>query len=130
MANLDSNLKKQVKRLHQLTVCTRWLFVLGCWLTLGSLGIWRLQEEIGLWREHFTWVAVRYAIVYNRIPALCLAFCIGVTAATLIWQTNYTLRGLSAQQRQRLEKQVKKIQAIGPRHPLWKWLNSSNWKIM
>jgi hypothetical protein len=126
MSNLDPNLKRQVQRLHQLTVCARWLFVAGCWITLGSFGIWGLREEIPLWQEHFTWVAVRYALVFNRIPAFSLAFCIGVTAAVLVWQSNYTFRGLSAQEKQRLEKEVRKIHAIGPRHPLWKWINFSN----
>jgi hypothetical protein len=123
MANLDPNLKRQVRRLHQLTVCARWLFVVGSWMTLGSFGIWGLREDIALWREHFTWVAVRYAIAFNRIPSLCLAFCIGVTAAVLIWQTQHIFWGLSAEEKQSLEKQVKKIQSFGPRHPLWKWIN-------
>ncbi|MCU0536694.1 MAG: hypothetical protein MUD14_22630 [Hydrococcus sp. Prado102] len=123
MTNLDPNLKRQVQRLYQLYVCARWLFVVGSWLTLGSLGIWGLREEIAFWREHFTWVAVRYAIAYNRIPSLCLAFCIGVTTAVLIWQTQTMFWGLSAEEKQRLERQAKRIHAIGPRHPLWKWIN-------
>ncbi|OKH24841.1 hypothetical protein NIES593_06395 [Hydrococcus rivularis NIES-593] len=122
MTNLDPNLKRQVRRLHQLTVGARWLFVAVCWMTLGSFGIWGLREEIPLWQEHFTWVAVRYAIAFNRIPALCLAFCIGVTAAVLVWQNNHRFGGLSVQEKQRLEKEVRKIHAIGPRHPLWKWI--------
>ncbi|MBF2018988.1 MAG: hypothetical protein IGR93_02455 [Hydrococcus sp. C42_A2020_068] len=122
MANLDPNLKRQVQRLYQLTVCARWLFVVGCWMTLGSFGIWGLREEIPLWQEHFTWVAVRYAIAFNRIPALCLAFCIGVTAAVLVWQSNHRFGGLSVQEKRRLEKEVRKIHAIGSRHPLWKWI--------
>ena len=37
-----------------------------------------------LWHTHFTWVALRYAIAFNRLPALGLSFCIGLTVATLI----------------------------------------------
>lgn len=122
MTNLDPNLEKQVQRLHQLTIYGRWLFVVGCWMTIGSFGIWGLREDISLWREHFTWAAVRYAIVFNHIPAFCVAFCIGITTAVLVWQSQNTFRGLSVEERQRLEKQVRKINAIGSRHPLWKWL--------
>jgi hypothetical protein len=122
MINLDPNLEKQVQRLHQLTIYGRWLFVVVCWMTIGSYGIWGLREDISLWREYFTWAAVRYAIVFNRIPAFCVAFCIGITTAVLVWQSQNTFRGLSVEERQRLEKQVRKINAIGSRHPLWKWL--------
>jgi hypothetical protein len=122
MTSSDPNLKKQVQRLHQLTIYGRWLFVIGCWCTLGVFGIWGLREDIALWREHFTWVAVRYSIIYNRLPAFCLAFCIGSTAAVLIWQSRIVLKGLSTEERQHLEKQVRKIHALGSRHPLWKWI--------
>jgi uncharacterized paraquat-inducible protein A len=126
MTNLDSNLKRQMQRLHQLTVVARWLFVFACWITLGSFGIWGLREDISLWQEYFTWAAVRYAIFFNRIPSLCLAFCIGITTAVLVWQSHHILRGLSDEEKRRLEKQVKKIHAIGPRHPLWRWINPSH----
>ncbi|MGK7873441.1 MAG: hypothetical protein AB4426_09045 [Xenococcaceae cyanobacterium] len=122
MTHLDPNFRRQVQRLYQLTVYSRWLFVVCCWISLGSLGIWGLRGEISLWLEHFTWTAVRYALVYNRLPSFCLAFCIGITAAVLIWQSNNILRGLSPKQRYRLEQQVKKIRAKGPSHPLWKWV--------
>lgn len=122
MTSSDPNFKKQVQRLHQLTIYGRWLFVIGCWSTLGVFGVWGLREEFTLWQEYFTWAAVRYAIVYNRLPAFCLAFCIGVTTAVLVWQSRCILKGLSTEERQRLEKQVRKIHALGSRHPLWKWI--------
>jgi hypothetical protein len=125
--NLDPDLKRQVQRLHQINLWMRWLFVIGCWLILGSFGIWGLREDIALWRDYFTWTAVRYALMFNRVPALCLAFCLGVTITTLLRQSDYTFRGLSAlstEEKQQLERTVRKIRAIGPRHPLWKWLHS------
>ncbi len=125
MTNFDPNFRRQVQRLHQLTVYGRWLFVVCCWISLGSLGIWGLRAEISLWLEHFTWTAVRYSLVYNRLPTFCLAFCIGITAAVLIWQSNNVLRGIPAKERLRLEKQVKKICTSGPTHPLWRWVCKS-----
>lgn len=122
LTNSNSRFQQQVQRLHQLTVYSRWLFVVVCWLSLGSFGIWGLRDEFRLWREHLTWAAVRYGLAYNMIPATCLFFCVGVTGAVLTWQSRNILRGLSPQERRSLEKQVKRIQAIGPRHPLWKWV--------
>lgn len=122
MKNPDPNLRQQVRRLYHLTIYGRWLFVIICWSSLGVLGILGLRGEIALWREHFTWVALRYALAYNRLPTLCLAFCLGITIAVLVWQSKNILQGLSLEERLRLEKQVKKIQASGPRHPLWKWV--------
>jgi|JI8StandDraft_2_1071088.scaffolds.fasta_scaffold05955_4 hypothetical protein len=58
-------------------------------MTIGSLSLWALRDEILLWQSHFTWVAVRYAIVFNRLPAFGLAFCIGLTVATLISHSHH-----------------------------------------
>ncbi len=122
MKSVDLEFKKQVQRLHQLTVCARWLVVLCCWISLGSLGIWGLRQEISLWLEYFTWAAVRYGLYYNRLPTFCLALCIGMTVAVLVWQSRNILRGIPAKERQYLEQQVKRIRASGPSHPLWKWV--------
>lgn len=124
MTEGDRNLDRQVKRLHHLTVWGRWSFAIGCWLSLGIYGTWGLRSEIALWWQYFTWTAVRYAL-YNRIPAFCLAFCIGITAAILVWQSKNILFGISARERYRLEQQVKEIRASGPSHPLWKWVCKS-----
>lgn len=118
----DLNLKKSVQRLYQLTACSRWLFVSICWLSLGAFGLWGLHHEIALWQEHLTWAALRYGLTYNLLPAFCLFFCLGITAAVSVWQGQRLLLGLSRQERQRLERQVKRIYASGPRHPLWKWV--------
>lgn len=125
LTNLDPQLQKQVQRLHQLTVCGRWLFVAFCWLSLGTFGIWGLRDEIKLWREHFTWSALRYGIAYNIVPAMGLFFCVGITGAVLTWQSRNILMGISPRERQKLENQVKKIQAQGSHHPLWIWVISN-----
>ncbi|ACK73380.1 conserved hypothetical protein [Gloeothece citriformis PCC 7424] len=122
MTNPDPNFNKQVQRLHQLTVYGRWGFVILSWLSLGSFGIWGLREEFKLWQQYFTWTAVRYAIAYNFVPAVCLFFCIGITGAVLVWQSRNLFSGIPSEERQRLEQQVRKIKAIGKRHPLWKWV--------
>lgn len=118
----EAQFRQQVKRLHQLTVCGRWLFVLFCWIFLGSFGVWGLRDEIRLWKQHLTWAAVRYGLAYNLLPAACLFFCVGITGAVLTWQSRNILKGIPARERYRLAKEVKKIKARGPRHPLWKWV--------
>lgn len=118
----NPNFDKQVQRLHQLTVYGRWGFVILSWGSLGSFGIWGLREEIKLWQQYLTWTAVRYGLAYNILPSVCLFFCIGITAAVLVWQSRNILYGIPAHERQRLEKQVQKIKAMGTRHPLWKWV--------
>ena len=57
-----STFQLQLQRLHRLTVLARWSLVVVLWLSLGSLSIWGLRREISLWLEHFTWVAVWYAL--------------------------------------------------------------------
>jgi hypothetical protein len=121
MIERDPNLKRPMQKLHQLTVYGRWFVVAFCWLSLGSFGIWGLREEIPLWQEYFTWTAVRYGLAYHVPSTFCLAFCLGLTMAVLIWQSRNILWGMPTREKQRLEKQVKKIYASGPTHPLWNW---------
>ena len=122
MTELDPNLKKQVQKLHRITVYMRWLTVILCWLTLGLFGFWGLREEIGLWFDYFTWSAVRYAIYFNFLPSLCLAFCIGITLSVLIWQSRNIIWGLPIQEKYLLQQRVKRILAAGSSHPLWRFI--------
>ena len=122
MAELEPKLNRQVEKLHQLTVYARWLLVLFCWSTIGIFGLLSLRTEINLWFEYFTWSAVRYGISYNLLPSLCVAFCIGLTLSVLVWQSRNILWGLPAQERYRLQQQVKRIMAAGSSHPLWKFI--------
>ncbi|MBR8827841.1 MAG: hypothetical protein DSM107014_08050 [Gomphosphaeria aponina SAG 52.96 = DSM 107014] len=126
MSNFQPELQKQVENLYKLTIYFRWIVVVCSWLTLGSFGIWGLQEEFSLWHEYFTFAAVRYGLAYNLLPSFSLAFCIGITVAVLMRQTiNFFRGGISAKERKSLEKQVQKIMATGPSHPLWKWITDN-----
>ncbi|MEA5510430.1 hypothetical protein VB715_11700 [Crocosphaera sp. UHCC 0190] len=122
MSDRDPSLTRQIERLYEFNLYRRWLFVMICWLTLGQFALWQLRGEFTLWREHFTWVAVRYGLAFNLIPAFSLFFCIGVTGAVLVWQSLHILNGLSPREKMRLENQVRQIRQSGPGHPLWKWV--------
>ncbi|GAB4529011.1 MAG: hypothetical protein Tsb0014_10670 [Pleurocapsa sp.] len=120
----NSKLNRQIKRLYQLTVYARWLFILISWLTIGAYAIYSLREEIARLFNYFTWSAVYYSLHFNFVPTICLAFCIGLTTSVLVWQSRNILWGLPTKEKQKLEQQVKKIMASGNKHPLWKWINS------
>lgn len=85
-----------------------------------------MREEIELWREYFTWAAVRYGLAYNLLPTFGLFFCIAITIAVLVGQSQVILQGLSEREKYRLERQVKQIYAAGPHHPLWHWIFGRN----
>jgi hypothetical protein len=122
METNNSNFQRQVEKLYQLTVYARWLFILCCWLTLGTYALWQMRREIALLFDYFTWAAVRYGLIFNLLPAFCLSFCIGITVSVLLWQSRNIICGLPVQERKYLEKQVNKILAAGRKHPLWKWI--------
>jgi hypothetical protein len=118
----DPNFTQQVQRLYRMTVYGRWFVVAILWGSIGLLSLWSLRSEIALWRQHFTWVAVRYALIYNRFSTLGLGLCIGMTAAVLVWQSRNILWGLPTEEQNRLEQQVHRIRKQGTSHPLWKWI--------
>jgi hypothetical protein len=119
----DPELKRQVQRLHELTVCSRWLLIIVSWLTLGVFSLWTLREDIELLQEHFTWSAVRFGLAYHRLAAICLGLCVGLTTAVLLWQSRNIIWGLPEKERKQLEQKVLKIRAQGASHPLWKWIS-------
>jgi hypothetical protein len=121
-SDFDPMLKAQVKRLHTLTVYGRWMLVLLLWTTLAPISLWGWHYEISLLRSYFTWVALQYGIIYNPLPALGLAFCIGMTLAVLVWQSRNLVLGIPHQEQKRLEQQVRRISQQGSSHPLWKWV--------
>ncbi|MDB9313770.1 hypothetical protein PN462_11720, partial [Spirulina sp. CS-785/01] len=112
-----------VARLHQLTVYTRWFFVFLCWLLFAPFALWSLREDIELMLDYFTWAALRYSLAFNPIAAFCLAFCIGLTTAVLIWQSRNIIWGISPQEQLRLQRQAQQILSQGKSHPLWRWVN-------
>ncbi len=119
---IESDFQQQVERLHQLTVYMRWGVVVLLWLTVGLASLWGFRYEIELLKEHFTWAALRYGILFNRLPSLGLALCIGMTLSVLYWQTRNIVWGRSPKWQQRLEKQVLRIRQQGQQHPLWDWV--------
>ncbi|MEM7592963.1 MAG: hypothetical protein AAF383_15845 [Cyanobacteria bacterium P01_A01_bin.83] len=123
MSNLQSDFKRKVAKLHRITVYGRWLFVLVSWFTLGLYALWHLKDEIALWFDYFTWAAVYYTFHFNFVPTFCLAFCVGITLSVLIWQSRNIILGLPAQEQRNLVRRVKKIEAEGKKHPLWRWIN-------
>jgi hypothetical protein len=124
MASTDPAFAQQVQRLHQLAIYGRWLFVCCLWLTIAPFSLWELREDILLWRQHFTWVAVQYALFYHPLSTLGLASCIGMTAAVLIWQSRNILFGIPKGEIKRLEQKVCQIRQQGQSHPLWKWIDN------
>ncbi|MGB7440784.1 MAG: hypothetical protein WA919_06925 [Coleofasciculaceae cyanobacterium] len=119
---LDPIFKEQVTRLHRLNVYGRWLLVFILWITVGSLSFWGWRYEISLLQEHFTWAALQYGIIYNRLPALGFAICIGMTTSVLVWQSRNILFGMPRQEQKLLEQRARKICQQGASHPLWKWV--------
>jgi hypothetical protein len=118
----DAIFRQQVDRLHHLTVYGRWLFVLGLWLTVGTLSLWGLRYPIELIHEYFTWAAVYYGLHFHPLPTIGLATCIAFTTAVLVWQSRNILLGLPKRDRERLERQVLRIRKQGRSHPLWKYV--------
>jgi hypothetical protein len=117
---IDPAFQQQVDRLHQLTVYGRWAAVGLLWLTIGALSLWGLRYPIALALENFTWAALRYGLVFNRLAAIGLTICISTTAAVLVWQIRNALWGLPTLDRQRLQHQVCRIRKQGSGHPLWR----------
>lgn len=119
-------LQAQVQRLYRITIYCRLLIALFLWITIGSLSIWSLRREISLWIDHFTWVSVRYALAYNKMPACGLGLCLGITTSILVWQSRHLLWGISSEEQKSLEQKVRQIKHQGPTHPLWKWVIQNN----
>jgi hypothetical protein len=116
----DRTFEQQIQRLYEISLQRRWLFVATCWLTLGAYGIWGLRQQISLGFDYFTWALVRYSVVFDPIPSLCVGFCVATTVSSLVGQSRNILFGFSPQYRRHLEKQLWRIRALGTRHPLWK----------
>jgi hypothetical protein len=96
----------EISRLHRRQVYRRWLTVGLCWLVLAPLSLWAVRDELALMHDYFTWVALRYAIAYNRLPAIGLGFCIAITISTLVWQSCNILFGFSPGYQKQLLRQA------------------------
>jgi hypothetical protein len=120
--DFDPVFRQALKRLHRLTVISRWLVVLGLWATIGTASLWNLRASIQLLRDYFTWSAVRYGLLFHPWAAMGLGVCVGMTLSVLIWQSRNILFGLPQPEQQRLQQMLLQIRQQGKSHPLWKWL--------
>ncbi|MFO0139975.1 MAG: hypothetical protein ACK513_00925 [Aphanizomenon sp.] len=120
--SLDPAFAQQVQKLHRLTVYGRWLFA-GClWLIIAPFCLWDLWAEIYLLQQYFTWVGLRYALIFHPLSTLGLSLCIGMTTSVLVWQSRNIIWGLPLPEQENLQKQLYRIRQQGPSHPLWKWV--------
>ena len=118
----DRTCQRQLQRLHQVAVYSRWFLVGLLWISLAPWSLWSLRSEFALWRDYFTWTAVRYGLAFNLLPAVGLTLCIALTVSTLIWQSRNILFGLPKRQRKQLKQRLLKIRQQGESHPLWRWV--------
>ena len=119
---LDPIFAQQIQKLHRLTVYGRWLFA-GClWLIIAPLCLWNLRTEISLLAQYFTWIGLRYTLMFHPFSTLGLSVCIAMTTSILVWQSRNILWGLPLQEQENLKKLVYRIRQQGSSHPLWKWV--------
>jgi hypothetical protein len=119
---IDPAFQTQIDNLYRVNVYTRWLTILGLWLTLGIYSLWGLRYPIGLLQEDFTWAAVKYGLIAAPLPAFCLCLCVGIMTGTLVWQSRNIIWGIPTTEQQRLTEQVCNIRKQGSSHPLWKFV--------
>jgi hypothetical protein len=78
---LDPNFAQQIQKLHRLILYGRWLFVVCLWICIAPFCLWDLRTEISLLYEYFTWVGLRYTIIFHPLSSLGLSFCIAMTTS-------------------------------------------------
>lgn len=122
MAN-ESSYQQQIERLRGILLRRWWLVCGGLWLTVGVLSLWGLRHEVAPIRQYFTWTAVRYALAYNRLAAMGLGICAGLTVALLVAESRHILFGLTRGEHERLNRLRQRIEEQGERHPLWRTLH-------
>ncbi len=85
-----------------------WLFTLGLWLTVAPASLWSLRRTLQQLNDYFTWAAIRYGLAFNRLAAVGLGLCLGLTVALLVKQSRFILFGLTQQERRDLRKAMAK----------------------
>jgi len=85
-----------------------WFFTLGLWLTVGIASIWALRDTWQQLAEYFTWTAIRYGLAFNRLAAVGLGLCLGLTVALLVKEARFLLFGLTQKERNDLHKALRK----------------------
>lgn len=122
----DPILEQQVEKLHLISIYSRWILVLFCWLTLVPWGLWQLRDTLSLCRQYCTWAIWRVDMFEFHFGAgLAIIFTIAFTTSTLVWQSYHILNGgLSEKEKYYLAKKVKKINQQGRKNFLWHWLKN------
>ena len=87
-----------------------WLFTCGLWASVGLLSVWSLRRTWQQLADHFTWAALRYGLAFNRLAAVGLGLCLGLTVALLVKQARFLLFGLTPTERQDLMKALNQRQ--------------------
>ncbi|RZM79017.1 hypothetical protein DYY88_09605 [Leptolyngbya iicbica LK] len=87
-----------------------WLITLALWASVGVVSIWSLRRTWQQLADYFTWAALRYGLAFNRLAAIGLGLCLGLTVALLVKQARFLLFGLTAAERQDLIKALNKRQ--------------------
>ncbi|KPQ34994.1 MAG: hypothetical protein HLUCCA11_12555 [Phormidesmis priestleyi Ana] len=119
-AESTPSIAPELERLRQRMMRNWWWVCLGLWLTIGALSGWWLRSELQELRAYFTWAAVRYMLYYERLAAVGLGLCVGLTLALLLAESRHILFGLSKGEQQRLTHRLAKIREQGSSHPQWK----------
>jgi hypothetical protein len=123
----DPILEQQVEKLYNVSIYSRWLFVLICWLTLVPWGLWQFRDTIALCQEYCTWAAVRIGIESHLQAGFIVTFVIAFTTSVLVLQSYHILKGgLSDKEKYYLAEKVKKIRQQGDKNILWRWLKTKN----
>jgi len=85
-----------------------WLVTLTLWASVGVVSVWSLRRTWQQLADYFTWAALRYGLAFNRLAAIGLGLCLGLTVALLVKQARFLLFGLTAAERQDLLKALNK----------------------
>ena len=87
-----------------------WLFTLGLWLTVGTASLWSLRRTFQQLQDYFTWAAIRYGLAFNRMAAIGLGLCIGLTVALLVKESRFIIFGLTSKERHDLQQAMERQQ--------------------
>jgi len=85
-----------------------WLTVLVLWASVGVVSVWSLRRTWEQLADYFTWAALRYGLAFNRLAAIGLGLCLGLTVALLVKETRFVLFGLTTTERKTLREELQK----------------------
>lgn len=121
-----SDQAREIEALRKAMLRAWWWVCLALWLTVGVASLWALRAEFQELRTYFTWTALRFMFISERLAGLGLGLCYGLTLALLCAESRHILWGLSNSEEVRLRIQLNKIHEQGPSHPQWKIIQPEN----